>query len=70
MNGPNGAQIAGRIEIILLANGQMMVKTQVPSRFIFNAMMETAKQNGLAELMAAENQKVVLPDPDVSRLKL
>lgn len=65
-----GAQVTARIEIALLSNGQMAFNMQVPSRFIFNAMMETGKQQGLQELMTAEQQKVKLPDVDVSRLKL
>ena len=39
--------------------------------FLFNAMMETAKQEGLAEFFKAEQQKVVAPSADAAqRLKL
>lgn len=72
MNGSNGnvANVIARVEIVLFENGQLGYKHQLPSRFVFNAMMETAKQNILSELMQAEQQKVKLPDVDVSRIKL
>jgi hypothetical protein len=66
----NGMRITARIEISLLENGQMVYKTQVPNRFIFNAMMETCKQNSLADLMKGEQQKVVLPELNMSRVKI
>lgn len=68
MGEPNG--VVAKIEIVLLANGQMGFSMKVPSRYVFNAMMETAKQNGLAELYQREQQKVVAPEPDMSRIKL
>lgn len=70
---PNGAgpQVSARIEIVLFADGQMAYKTQVPSRFVFNAMMETAKQNAVADFIEQERNppKVVLPEIDRSQLK-
>jgi hypothetical protein len=66
----NGTQITAQIQITLLSNGQMQFGMNVPSRFVFNAMMETAKQNGLAQLHEAESRKVALPEPDISRLKI
>lgn len=70
MDAPAGQKVVGRIEINLLENGQILFKTQVPSRFVFNAMMETCKQNSVADLMKAEQQKVVLPEIDPTRLTL
>lgn len=62
--------IVAKIEIVLMANGQIGYAMNVPSRYVFNAMMETAKQNMLGDLMKQEMQKVKLPDVDVSRLKI
>jgi hypothetical protein len=70
---PNGQQIVAKIEIALFANGSMGINHQLPSRYIFNGLMETAKQQILMELMAREQEpkpKVVLPNVDVSRLQM
>ena len=69
---PNGQppQVVGKIEIVLFSNGQMGFNMQGLSRFHFNGMMETAKQMGLVEILKSEQHKVVLPEPDVSRLQL
>lgn len=72
MGETNGnVQIVAKVEIVLLSNGQMMFKKQVPTRFMFNGMMESAKQEGLAQFFQEEQQKVVAPSADAAhRLKL
>lgn len=63
--------IVAKIEIVMFANGQRALKVAVPDRFLFNALMETAKQDGLAEFYKKEQQKVVAPTADAAlKLKL
>lgn len=61
----NGVQPVAVIQIFLMPDGQMQCNAQVPNRYTMNAMMETAKQNFLAQLIEAEKNpnKVVVPPP-------
>lgn len=54
----NAPEETARIEIVLLADGQLQVAMNVPSRYVFNAMMETAKQNLLGQIAQTEMRQM------------
>lgn len=61
----NGQAPVAFIQIALMQDGRLHIASQVPNRYTLNGMLETAKQNLVAQVLADEQQvgKVVVPPP-------
>jgi hypothetical protein len=70
-NGQSPAPPVASIRIDMLQSGQIMCHYQGPGRDVFNMMIARAQQDMVPQLMAAEQQKVVAPQPivDPSRIR-